>query len=81
MARCQKKLNFTFEHFYPTKLIEMTRFEQLNKLIDSLESDFQKFYESGNKAAGTRVRNGMNEAKKLAQEIRTEVTEIKNSDK
>jgi len=59
----------------------MTRYEQLNELINGLESDFQKFYDGGNKAAGTRVRNGMNEAKKLAQEIRAEVTELKNAEK
>jgi len=80
MVRNQKNLNFHFLTLNLTKN-SMTRFEQLNKLIDSLESDFQKFYDSGNKAAGTRVRNGMNEAKKLAQEIRTEVTEMKNAEK
>ncbi|WP_143960766.1 histone H1 [Litoribacter populi] len=59
----------------------MSRFEEVKNLISGLEDDFQKFYEKGNKAAGTRVRNGMNEAKKLAQEIRKEVTELKNSGK
>lgn len=56
----------------------MARFEEVKNLITSLESDFQKFYEGGNKAAGTRVRNGMNEIKKLSQEVRKEVTELKN---
>jgi len=32
-----------------------------------------KFYEKGNKSAGTRVRKNMNELKKKAQEIRKEV--------
>jgi hypothetical protein len=36
-----------------------------------------KFYEKGNKAAGTRLRKGMQELKKLAQEIRVEVQERK----
>jgi hypothetical protein len=59
----------------------MSRFDDVKNLILGLEDDFKKFYENGNKAAGTRVRNGMNEAKKLAQDIRKEVTDIKNSEK
>ncbi|MBS9523263.1 histone H1 [Litoribacter ruber] len=59
----------------------MSRFEEVKNLISGLEDDFHKFYDKGNKAAGTRVRNGMNEAKKLAQEIRKEITDIKNSGK
>jgi len=59
----------------------MSRFSEAKELVDSLEADFTKFYEQGNKAAGTRVRNGMQAIKTLAQEIRTEVQEIKNKDK
>jgi hypothetical protein len=46
-----------------------------------MQSDFEKFYRDGNKAAGTRVRNGMQELKTLAQAIRTEVQAIKNEGK
>ena len=49
------------------------------RLIMSLESDFEKFYEKGNQAAGTRVRKGMQELKNLAQDIRVEVQSNKNS--
>ncbi|MDN3670543.1 histone H1 [Echinicola jeungdonensis] len=59
----------------------MNKFSAVHDLVSSLEEDFEKFYEKGNKAAGTRVRNGMLDIKKLAQEIRTEVSEIKNSKK
>ncbi|GAB3645724.1 histone H1 [Echinicola sediminis] len=59
----------------------MSRFTEVKDLIHSLEDDFEKFYEKGNKAAGTRVRNGMQTIKNLAQDIRKEVTEIKNSSK
>lgn len=45
----------------------------------SLEGDFQKFYDKENQAAGTRVRKGMQELKNLAQEIRIEVQEKKNT--
>ncbi|GGZ30573.1 histone H1 [Echinicola pacifica] len=57
----------------------MSRFTEVKELIDSLEEDFTKFYEKGNKAAGTRVRNGMQAIKTLAQDIRKEVTDRKNS--
>ncbi|MGB0526078.1 MAG: histone H1 [Flammeovirgaceae bacterium] len=59
----------------------MKRFEELKSAVDALESDFDKFYEKNNKAAGTRVRTAMQDLKKLAQEIRLEVQEIKNADK
>lgn len=57
----------------------MEKFEKLKELIAGVEADAAKFYENGNNAAGTRVRKGMQDLKNLAQEIRTEVTEKKNS--
>jgi hypothetical protein len=59
----------------------MGRFEELVGLVQSFQKDFQKFYEKGNKSAGTRVRKSMNELKKKAQEIRKEVQEIKGKAK
>ncbi len=55
----------------------MNRFQDLLSLIQSFEGDFEKFYVKGNKSAGTRVRKHMNELKKLAQEIRGEVQDLK----
>ena len=57
----------------------MKRFEQLRDLVMGLESDFEKFYDKNNQAAGTRVRKGMQELKNIAQDIRKEVQDIKNS--
>jgi ABC-type Zn uptake system ZnuABC Zn-binding protein ZnuA len=57
----------------------MNRFEQVQNLLESVKDDFSKFYDDGNQAAGTRVRKAMQELKNLAQEIRSEVQEIKNS--
>ncbi|MCF6352748.1 MAG: histone H1, partial [Cyclobacteriaceae bacterium] len=51
----------------------MKRFEELQNLVNGLEGDFEKFYDKGNNAAGTRVRKGMQEMKNLAQDIRKEV--------
>ena len=57
----------------------MSRFAQVKDLILSLEGDFEKFYDKGNQAAGTRVRGGLQALKTLAQEIRTEVQAKKNA--
>lgn len=57
----------------------MNKFGALKDLVMSLESDFSKFYDKGNNAAGTRVRKGMQELKNMAQEIRKEVQDMKNS--
>ena len=56
----------------------MKRYNQLMSLLTSLEGDFAKFYDKDNKAAGTRVRKGMQELKNLSQEIRVEVQAKKN---
>ena len=55
-----------------------SQFEKLKDHVDSLEDDFKKFYEKGNKAAGTRVRKGMQDLKSLAQDIRVDVQDKKN---
>lgn len=55
----------------------MSRFTELRDLLDTFEKDFVKFYEKGNKSAGTRLRKDMNELKRKAQEIRKEVQEMK----
>ncbi|WP_250237720.1 histone H1 [Cardinium endosymbiont of Oedothorax gibbosus] len=57
----------------------MNRFEELKTLVLSLEDEFHKFYEKDNKAAGTRVRKGMQTLKKIAQEIRGNVSVYKAS--
>ena len=57
----------------------MNRFEEIRDKVLSLEGDFQKFYDKGNQAAGTRVRKGMQELKNLAQNIRVEVQDRKNA--
>ena len=56
----------------------MARYDELKEYVESLERDFNQFYEKGNKAAGTRVRKGMQELKKMAQDIRVEIQDKKN---
>ena len=55
-------------------------YSKLQEHVNSLEGDFQKFYDKNNKAAGTRVRKGMQELKQLAQDIRTDVQDKKNAE-
>lgn len=57
----------------------MKKFEQIKNLVLGLEGDFEKFYDKKNQAAGTRVRKGMQDLKNLAQEIRIEVQNMKNT--
>ncbi len=57
------------------------RYAELQRLVASMAGDFAKFYNDGNKAAGTRVRNAMQELKTFAQTVRTEVQSIKNGGK
>lgn len=53
------------------------KFNELKTLLESVESDYNKFNEKGNKAAGVRVRKVMQDIKKLAQDIRVEVSQKK----
>ena len=53
-------------------------FYQLQNIVNDCQGDVTKFVE-GNSSAGTRVRKAMQSIKGLAQEIRIEVQEQKNS--
>ncbi len=55
----------------------MSKFEELKDFVTGLESDFGKFYDDGNKAAGTRIRKAMQELKTMAQDIRVDIQEKK----
>ncbi len=58
----------------------MSRFHEVKTLVDSLEDDMDKFYNKGNKTAGTRARKTLQDLKKLAQEIRIDIQETKNQE-
>lgn len=55
----------------------MEKYQDLVRFVQSLEVDFQKFYEKGQSAAGTRVRKGLSELRKLCQEVRNDVQAVK----
>lgn len=56
----------------------MDLYNQLVEAVNAASGDAQKFYGKGNNAAGTRVRKAMQDVKRLAQEIRTDVQNKKN---
>lgn len=51
----------------------MSQLEDLKIFIDSMQPDFEKFYARGQNAAGTRLRKGLQELRKKAQEFRNEI--------
>lgn len=59
----------------------MEKYAELKDLVMSMEEDFSKFYEKDNQSAGTRARKILKDIKDLAQEMRKEIQEVKNSRK
>jgi hypothetical protein len=55
----------------------MNRYEDLLQAVRDLQTDFEKFFEKGQAAAGTRVRKGLSDLRKLAQEVRKEIQDVK----
>jgi hypothetical protein len=53
------------------------KYYKLVEYVKSLEVDVHKFYEKGQAAAGTRLRKGLSDLKKMAQEIRNDVQDVK----
>tara|TARA_R100000008_G_C3545051_1_gene147051 strand:+ start:355 stop:546 length:192 start_codon:yes stop_codon:yes gene_type:complete len=55
------------------------KMDGMMKTLISTAVDVEKFAQ-GNKSAGTRIRQAMQEIKTLAQDVRVEVQAIKNSE-
>jgi len=53
------------------------KYNALINHLNNLSSDVEKFYVKGQSAAGTRVRKSLSELKKMAQEMRNEVQQMK----
>ena len=53
--------------------------DSITEVITNIQEDVTKFDEKGNKAAGTRVRKGMQTIKTLAQEVRVAVSAKNNA--
>ena len=53
----------------------MNEFNELKGLVIALEEDATKFYEKNNKAAGVRLRKGLQDIKSMSQALRVDVSE------
>ena len=57
----------------------------LEELLDEMQNEMHRAHEDlekfngGNKSAGTRVRKSMQSIKSMAQDVRVQVQEVKNS--
>ena len=58
---------------------ENNMLEDMIQLLTEARTDYEKFYNNGNTAAGTRVRKVMQQLKTSAQAVRTHVQETKNA--
>ena len=52
-------------------------YQDLLNHLKEMEVDIQKFYEKGQAAAGTRLRKGLSDLKKKAQDMRNEIQNLK----
>ena len=58
-----------------------TEFNEGFELIETIKDDAHKFFEKGNAAAAVRVRKGLSNLKKWAQEQRNNIQKLKNEKK
>lgn len=59
----------------------INRYSEFTKLVENMETDFEKFYDKGVGSAGTRVRKSLQELAALCKEVRKDVTDTKNARK
>jgi len=57
----------------------MEKYTKIKEILEQADTDADKFYNQGNKAAGTRLRKAMLELKNIAQDVRKEILEMRNS--
>lgn len=59
----------------------MEKIAELKALVETAEKEGAAFYEKNNKAAGTRMRNALQQIKAVATDLRKDVTEKKSAEK
>lgn len=59
----------------------MDKFNELKAIVAGLEEEATKFYEKNNKAAGVRLRKGLQDIKTLSQALRQDVSAKNNEGK
>lgn len=59
----------------------MEKLAELKTLVETAEKEGAAFYDKNNKAAGTRLRNALQQIKVIATDLRKDVIEKKNAAK
>jgi hypothetical protein len=59
--------------------MEQNNLNRFKELVSEFETDYLKFTEKGNKAAGTRARKALQEIRNLSKDIRTEISSAKKT--
>ena len=59
----------------------MNKYQEFQDLVAAMQADFEKFYDKGVAAAGTRVRKYCQELTTLCKETRKDVIDVKNARK
>ena len=57
--------------------MEQNSLNKLKEFMSEFESDYARFTEKGNKAAGPSARKSLQEIRNLAKDIRTEISDSK----
>lgn len=56
-------------------------YSKFEEIVTAMKTDFEKFYDKENNAAGTRVRKACQELAALCKETRKDVSEVKTARK
>ena len=56
-----------------------TTLDEMITLLESVKTDYSKFYDEGNSSAGSRIRKAMQQVKTSAQDVRVHVQATKNN--
>ena len=56
-----------------------TTLDEMINLLESVRTDYTKFYGEGNASAGSRIRKAMQQVKTNAQDVRVHVQTTKNT--
>lgn len=59
----------------------MEKFEKLQQMLNGMKADIEKFYVKNVNSAGARLRKELNNMRKLANEIRKDIQQIRNQRK
>ncbi len=55
----------------------MNKLDEMKNFIDSMRSDYEKFFDKGKNAAGTRLRKSLQDLRRMAQELRNEIQRVR----